>query len=66
MRAEEVTDAIMRELRVVTEEYVQRLHAGLPVGPLTQRTLGAVNRANAATDALAERMAEQLHIIQGG
>ena len=61
-----MTDAIMRELRVVTEEYVERLHMGLPVGFLTRRTVGAVNKANAASDALAERMAEQLQVIQGG
>ena len=56
----------MRELRVVTEEYVERLHMGLPVGFLTRRTVGAVNKATAASDALAERRAEQLQVIQGG
>jgi hypothetical protein len=56
--AERVADALLLELRSTSDIYVDRLQAGLPPGPFTKRTAGAVSRANNAAGLLAESVAD--------
>ena len=56
--AARVSDALLAELRGAADIYVDRLSCGLPPGPLTARTVGAVARANSGALALAEAVKE--------
>lgn len=53
-----VSDALLSELQGTSDVYVERLSAGLPPGPLTARSAGAVSRANSSALALAETVKE--------
>ena len=49
-----VADALLSELRATADIYMDRLQAGLPPGPLTAHTAGAVSKASQAACSLAE------------